>query len=301
MSVIALTGGTGFVGARLIDQALAAGHRVRALTRRPQAGREKLTWVEGALDDHAALAALLEGSDAVVHVAGVVNASDRAGFAAGNIAGTEAMLTAARDAGIARFVHVSSLAAREPALSDYGWSKAEAEARVVASDRDWTVVRPPAVYGPGDMEMREMFRLASFGLALLPSAGRLSVIHVDDLAALLLVLAQSDPGRLILEADDGVSGGWTHRAFGLALGAAVGKRVLPIPLPRGLMTLVAHGDRLVRGARAKLTPDRVDYFCHPDWTIDAAKRPPSQLWQPRIATPDGLASTAAWYRERGLL
>jgi nucleoside-diphosphate-sugar epimerase len=301
VSVIAMTGGTGFVGARLIEQALAAGHQVRALTRRPQLGRAGLHWVDGTLDDAAGLARLVEGADAVIHVAGVVNAPDRAGFAAGNIAGTEAMLAAATTAGIKRFVHVSSLAAREPDLSTYGWSKAEAEARVVASDRDWTVVRPPAVYGPGDMEMREMFRLATFGLALLPSAGRLSVIHVDDLAALLLVLAGNEAGRLILEADDGVAGGWTHRAFGLALGAAVGRRVLPIPLPRALMSLVAHGDRLVRGEKAKLTPDRVDYFCHPDWTIDPARRPPSQLWQPKIATPDGLTSTAVWYRANGLL
>jgi nucleoside-diphosphate-sugar epimerase len=301
VSVIAMTGGTGFVGARLIGQALAAGYQVRALTRRPQSAREGLAWVEGALDDRTALAKLVESADAVVHVAGVVNAPDRAGFAAGNIAGTEAMLAVASDAGIKRFVHVSSLAAREPALSDYGWSKAEAEARVVASDRDWTVVRPPAVYGPADMEMREMFRLATFGLALLPSPGRLSVIHVDDLAALLLVLAQSDAGRLILEADDGVAGGWTHKEFGRALGTAVGRPVLPIPLPRALMMLVAHGDRLVRGKKAKLTPDRVDYFCHPDWTADPDKRPPSQLWQPKIATPDGLAATAAWYRENGLL
>jgi nucleoside-diphosphate-sugar epimerase len=301
VSVIAMTGGTGFVGARLIDQALAAGHEVRALTRRAQPRREGLTWVDGALDDPASLARLVAGADAIVHVAGVVNAPDRAGFAAGNIAGTEAMLAAAGDVGIKRFVHVSSLAAREPALSAYGWSKAEAEARVVASDRDWTVVRPPAVYGPADMEMREMFRLATFGLALLPNPGRLSVIHVDDLAALLLVLTQGDAGRLILEADDGVAGGWTHKAFGRALGVAVGKRVLPIPLPRGLMMLAARGDALVRGRKAKLTPDRVDYFCYPDWTVDPDKRPPSQLWQPKIATPDGLAATAAWYREKGLL
>ncbi|MDH7971345.1 NAD(P)H-binding protein [Sphingomonas sp. AR_OL41] len=301
MSVIAMTGGTGFVGARLIQQALDAGHELRALTRRPQAARPGLHWIEGALDDSASLAVLVEGADAVIHVAGVVNAPDRAGFAAGNIAGTEAMLAATEAAGIRRFVHVSSLAAREPDLSTYGWSKAEAEARVVASSLDWTVVRPPAVYGPSDMEMREMFRIAQWGLALLPSAGRLSVIHVDDLAALLLVLAESEPGRLVLEADDGVAGGWTHRAFGTALGAAVGKRVLPIPLPRALLTLIAHGDRLVRGTKAKLTPDRVDYFCHPDWTVDPTKRPPTQLWQPKIATPDGLAATAKWYRENGLL
>ena len=301
MSVLAITGGTGFVGTRVIDRALAAGHQVRALTRRARAERANLRWVEGALDDAAALTLLATGADAVIHIAGLVNAPDRAGFVAGNVTGTEAMLAAATSAGVMRFVHVSSLAAREPALSDYGWSKAEAEACVAASDRDWTTLRPPAVYGPGDMEMRELFRLATFGMALLPSAGRLSVIHVDDLAALLLVLAQSEAGRHVFEADDGVAGGWTHKAFGQALGAAVGKHVLPIPLPRNLLSLVAYGDQLVRGKKAKLTPDRVDYFCHPDWTVDPNKRPPSQLWQPKIATPDGLAATAAWYRANGLL
>eukprot|EP01035_Chromulina_nebulosa_P009029 gene9028-12205_t len=126
-----MTGGTGFVGARLIQQALDAGHELRALTRRPQAARPGLHWIEGALDDSASLAVLVEGADAVIHVAGVVNAPDRAGFAAGNIAGTEAMLAATEAAGIRRFVHVSSLAAREPDLSTYGWSKAEAEARAL--------------------------------------------------------------------------------------------------------------------------------------------------------------------------
>ncbi len=296
-----MTGGTGFVGARLIEQALTTGHQVRALTRRPQGARAGLTWVDGALDDAEALALLVTGADAVVHVAGVVNAPDRAGFASGNIAGTRAMLAATSAAGIRRFVHVSSLAAREPDLSVYGWSKAEAEALVLTSDCDWTVVRPPAVYGPGDLEMREMFRLASYGLTLLPSPGRLSVIHVDDLAALLLALALGETGRLVLEADDGVKGGWTHREFGRALGVAVGKRVIAIPLPRPVMSLVAHGDRLIRGKKAKLTPDRVDYFCHPDWVVDPDKRPPTQLWQPRIATADGLAATVSWYRAHGLL
>ena len=82
---LALTGATGFVGARLLDLALAEGHEVRALTRRPQPPRDGVTWVEGALDDPAALAALVEGADAVIHVAGVINAPDAAGFEAGNV------------------------------------------------------------------------------------------------------------------------------------------------------------------------------------------------------------------------
>lgn len=301
MSAIAITGGTGFVGTRLIALALAAGHRVRALTRREQAERESIAWIAGDLSDTGALAQLCEGADAVIHVAGVVNAPDRAGFARGNIEGTRNMLGAAEAAGVRRFVHVSSLAAREPGLSAYGWSKAEAERLVEEALLDTAVVRPPAIYGPGDMEMLELFKLAAKGLALTPRGGRVSLIEVGDLGRLLLALAVTDGCNHILDADDGVAGGWTHKAFAQAIGTAVGKRVAAFAVPRPLLMAGAHLDRLVRGKNAKLTPDRVAYFCHEDWVVDAERRPPANLWQPEVETPAGLAATAAWYREQGLL
>ena len=301
MSLLAITGGTGFVGRTLIEMAVREGHEVRALTRRPQPDMARVTWVSGALDTPIALTSLIRGADAVIHVAGVVNASNRAGFAEGNIAGTEAVVDAAKGTGVRRFIHVSSLTAREPGISDYGWSKAGAEQVVQASNLDWTIVRPTAIYGPGDMEMRDMFRIAKFGLALLPPPGKMSVIDVTDLARLLLALATNDPGRLILEADDGAEGGWTHVAFARAIGAAVGRRVLPLALPKAILSLAAKGDRLFRGSKAKLTADRVGYLSHPDWTVDPAKRPDSTLWQAEVATPQGLAATASWYRANGLL
>ena len=301
MSILAVTGGTGFVGGTLINLARAAGHQVRALTRRPQPEHAGVTWVAGALDDHAALAELVTGADAVIHVAGVVNAPDRAGFVAGNINGTDAIVDAAEAAGVRRFVHVSSLAAREPQLSVYGWSKAEAERVVTESGLDWAMVRPPAIYGPGDMEMRELFRLAKLGLAFTPPAGRLSVIEVSDLGRLLLALTQAETNQRLIEADDGRINGWSHADFARAVGGALGKSVRPIALPRPLLSLAARGDRLVRGKRAKLTADRVAYFCHPDWVVDADKRPDAALWQPQVPTAEGLAATAAWYRAHSLL
>jgi nucleoside-diphosphate-sugar epimerase len=301
VSILAITGGTGFVRTRLIALATEAGHHVRALTRREQAERNNIVWVRGDLEATAALAELGAGADAVIHVAGVVNAPDRDGFAHGNIQGTRNMLGAAAGAGVPRFVHVSSLAAREPELSAYGWSKAEGDKLVQASELDWTIVRPPAIYGPRDMEMLELFKLARRGLALLPPGGRLSVIEVGDLARLLLALAVSDDCKAILDADDGIEGGWSHADFGRAIGTAVGKRVAALALPRPLLMAGAHLDRLVRGKGAKLTPDRVAYFCHQDWVIDAARRPPADLWQPQVPTPEGLAATAAWYRQQGLL
>src|SRR5262245_4588377 len=114
---LAVTGGTGFVGSHLIDAALAAGHEVKALTRRAQEPRERVQWISGSLDDRDALKTLVEDADAVIHVAGVITAPDEASFEQGNVTGTLAMLAAATAGGVRRFVHVSSLAAREPKLS----------------------------------------------------------------------------------------------------------------------------------------------------------------------------------------
>ena len=71
----------------------------------------------------------------------------------------------------------------------YGASKARAEALVEQSALDWSIVRPPAVYGPGDRETLELFKMARLGLMLMPPDGRLSLIHAKDLARLLLALA----------------------------------------------------------------------------------------------------------------
>ena len=300
--IIAVTGGTGFVGHRLIDLAVERGHHVHALTRRPQQHRDGITWIEGDLGSREALEQLVTGTDAVIHVAGVINSPDPAGFEAGNVKGTLTMLAAATAAGTRRFVHLSSLAAREPGLSQYGASKSRSEEMVEGSGLDWVIVRPPAVYGPGDKETLELFKMAKAGVILLPPKGRISVIHVDDLARLLLVLAESrSPKKEILEPDDGRAGGWSHREFASALGRAMGRRAVSLATPRPILRLGAAVDRLFRGDKAKLTPDRAAYFSHPDWVVSPSNSPPTSVWKAQIATEAGLAQTAAWYREKGWL
>jgi nucleoside-diphosphate-sugar epimerase len=299
---LAITGATGFVGGRLLDRALDAGHEVRALTRRPQPDRAGVRWVEGALDRAESLDRLAEGADCVIHVAGVINARDAAGFEAGNVNGTAAVIAAAEQAGVRRVVHVSSLAAREPKLSIYGATKAGSEALIAASSIPSAIVRPPAVYGPGDRETLELFKMAKRGIVLLPPEGRLSLIHVDDLARLLLALADPDaPKGLLVEPDDGRHRGWSHAEFGQALGRALGRRVVTFSTPRPILNFCAGIDRLVRRDKAKLTADRVAYFCHPDWMVDPGKGAPEVLWKPEIETEQGLKDTAAWYREQGWL
>lgn len=299
----ALTGATGFVGKATLERLLEAGWNVRALARRDQPKRAGVTWVEGALNRPDSLTILCEGADAVLHIAGVVNAPDAAGFEAGNVTGTANMLAAAKAAGITRFVHVSSLSAREPQLSDYGASKAKAEKLVATSLLDWTIIRPPGVYGPADTEVFEMFRMAHKGFCLLPPAGLSSWIHVDDLARLLVALLppHEDATARIFEADDGEPGGWTHEGFARAIGWALGKRITTINAPRPLLKLAAWGDRLVRGRKAKLTPDRASYMSHPDWVIDRKAAPPAALWVPQIETREGLKNTARWYKANGWL
>nr|WP_221364368.1 NAD(P)H-binding protein [Sphingomonas jinjuensis] len=297
---MAITGATGFVGSRLLDRAVSSGHAVRALARRAQPARPGVSWVNGALGDDAALARLVEGADAVIHVAGVVNVPTRDDFARGNIDGTRAILAAATSASVPRFVHVSSLAAREPQLSSYGWSKHEAEALVQASSLDWSIVRPPGIYGPGDHDQLDLFRIARRGFLPMPPAGRLSVIHVDDLAALLLALAGETGDHSVYEVE-GPDSPLSYPDWARAIGAAVGGRARPIAMPPRLLALAARADRLLRGDKARLTADRVAYFLHPDWAADPACGVPPAIWTPAIPLADGLAATARWYRAAGLL
>lgn len=303
--LIAVTGGTGFVGQRLLDL---AGDDVtlRALTRRKQPSRPGVEWIEGALDQPDSLEALAKGADAVIHIAGVINARDAAGFEAGNVAGTAAMIAAAKAVGVKRFIHVSSLAAREPQLSAYGASKRRSEETLGdAIGLDWTIIRPPAVYGPGDRETLQLFRMAKQGLMLLPPGGRLSLVHADDLSGLLLRLALStDAAGDVLEVDDGRPGGWSHDDFARAVGEAVGGRVRTIALPAPLLTFGAAVDTSLSrltGRQPKLSFDRARYFCHPDWVVSSHAQPAPELWRPSIDTHHGLRHTADWYRDKGWL
>lgn len=301
--LVALTGATGFVGQAVLLAAARVNLDVCALTRRKQRLRGGVDWVNGDLADTDALKRLMAGASAVIHIAGVVNAPDAAGFDAGNLQGTLRVIEAAHAMGVSRIVHVSSLAAREPDLSMYGASKLRGEKLVRASGLDWTVVRPPAVYGPRDTELLEMFRLARRGIVPLPPDGRLSIIHVADLAELLLALLPSgeEVTHQTFEPDDGEPGGWTHVQLAQAIGAALGRRIRPLPLSPRVVGWAARADRLLRGKKAKLTPDRARYICHPDWTVGEGLMPPPALWRPRIDTREGLHATAAWYREHGWL
>ncbi len=298
---LAITGATGFVGSAVLDEALAAGATVCALTRRDQAARDGVEWVSGTLEDAPALEALCDGADAVIHIAGLTNTPDVREFETANVTGTANVMAAMKRAKVKRLVFVSSLSARKPELSAYGASKAAAEELVQASRLDWTVVRPPAVYGPRDDDMLELFKTAKWGVVPLPPGGATSIIYVSDLARLLIALA-GQSCKKILEPDDGREGGWAHKEMAQAIGKSLGKSSVFAPhLPASVLSAAAGALKLIQGDKAKLTADRVGYMCHPNWVARYDRRPAEALWKAQVSGEEGFAKTAAWYIQEGWL
>ena len=213
------------------------------------------------------------------------------------------MLAAATAGGVRRFVHVSSLAAREPKLSLYGGSKARAEELVHSSGLDWAIVRPPAVYGPGDKETLELFRMAKLGLMLMPPKGRVSVIHADDLARLLLALA--GPAAPVEHPDRGRRRQARRldpprvRPRARRRRSAPGRR--SSPRPASCSASPPAPTNCCAAQKAKLTVDRAAYFSHRNWVSSPSAPARRSLWQPQDRHCSRASRTTAdWYREQRL-
>ncbi len=312
--LLALTGATGFVGSHVLRTALEAGWRVRALARDPSRlpALPGLEAVPGHLEDEAALSRLMEDASAAIHLAGLVAAARREDFHRINAEGARAAARAARRQGVPRFVHVSSLAAREPHLSPYAASKRASEEMVAAIFADMpgtghVTVRPPAVYGPGDRATLGLVDQLSRRRALLPGSAdmRLSLIHVSDLAAALLHLAENgDAEGEILEMDDGRPGGYTWPELAEEASRALGRKVRLALLPRPLVRLAAAGadaaSRLT-GRAFMLSAAKVRELYHPDWVARPPRMQERTQWRPRIGFAEGFRATLQWYCEQGWL
>ncbi len=313
--LVALTGATGFLGRHLTGRLLTDGWRVRALARDPRGlnGAEGVDVVEGDLADRAALERLVADADAVVHCAGLTRGGRPADFHAVNAVGTARLVAAAGAAHPRpRLLLISSLAAREPAVSPYAASKRAAEDALFQLGRDleWAVLRPAAVYGPGDPASLPLFKLFKRGFLFVPCVGhgmdgRVSLIYVADLAgAVASMLAASPFGHGIFELADSQAGGYSWRAIAENGGRALGTRVRRVPVPFRLMSFLAGANlvfRRVLGESPLLTPGKVREIFHPDWGV--AEDPLGALvdWRPEVAIGDGFSWTARWYRQQNML
>jgi nucleoside-diphosphate-sugar epimerase len=307
-SVVAVTGATGFLGRRLVKILAQQGWTVRILARRDIAdpawdGLEPQL-VIGDLANANALAALCEGAEAVVHVAGLIKARDRAAFDRANVEGSRRVATAAKAAG-ARLILVSSLAAREPELSDYAASKRGGEdaAREIFGG-DLTIVRPPAIYGPGDIETLRLFKMASEAafLPVLDPKARMAWIHADDAAARIADLVKMPrPGLLSLSDDRPEGYGWVELMQ--AASKAVGASPRLIRIPSGAIKALAALSKwasFVTGKNTILTPGKARELLHADWGL-SSNDPIPDFPPLRYPLEAGFAQSVRWYRSEGWL
>lgn len=280
---IALTGATGFVGQSLVGRLAAAGVPVRALAR-PLPGRALrdvagLTWVAGDLDRPEALEILFDGVECVIHCAGATKATRPADFHRVNAIGTASVVAAARSAGVGHVIALSSLAATRPEVSAYAASKAAGEAlsRRESGSMPVSLVRAPAVIGPGDPATAPLFSLLARGL--LPVIGgnarmaRFSVIDVADLAALIVDLARAGPpaGPGPTLAPCGHRDlGWSDMAASAArvTGRSVRQIVVP-PALAGLLGRSADAVARISGRAQVFSSGKVREMSAGDWLGDA--------------------------------
>ncbi|MEJ2583247.1 MAG: NAD(P)-dependent oxidoreductase [Acidobacteriota bacterium] len=305
---VAITGGTGFVGSHLVDVLCAAGIEPRVLVRDPEAPRwiadAPVRWVVGSLSDPRALKELVDNAGTVFHLAGVLRAGREREFDVGNRLGTASVLSAMQErARSSRLVDVSSLAAVGPSrspegvgpeaapapISWYGRSKlaAEDEVRKWEGDGGWSILRPPAIYGPRDTDVFEFFRMASVGLVGLPAGERwLTVAWVGDVVRSILAAASGiggevfhlgDPEPLELEG----------LIESLCEVGGVNARVLRVPpaLVSGVGVIGDKSRELLARHWTARTDDSLEHLGVTDLT----------RWR------DGAGLTWTWYRDQGWL
>jgi len=304
--LVALTGGTGFLGRRLVAALERSGLRVRALARRPNAAWDgaRPETVIGHLGDEAALADLTRNADVVIHCAGAIKALRRSDFFAANVDGSAAI---ARASNADRVIMVSSLAARGPEVSDYAASKRAGEdaARAVLGER-LMILRPPAIYGPGDRETLSLFRAAAASPVLPMPAdpeARLALAHVDDVVDAIVNHATGawSAGAYAFGGERPAGYGW--REIFETAAASVGRNPRLVPVPdwvlRGAASMSGVASQILRQP-AIFTPGKANEILRGGWSVDETEEAPGPR-SPRLPLTEGFRRTVAWYRAAGWL
>ena len=338
MSRILVTGANGFIGTALVQRLAARGDAVTCLVRQTSKNTEPLVALGarlfyGSLTDRAALAAALEGQEVVYHVAGCMRVLRRQHLFEVNEQGTRYLAEcAAATASPPVFVFVSSLAAAGSAhgdrprvesdpprpVSNYGHSKLAGERALVdvAGTLPATIIRPPIVLGEGDAMGLVLFRSVSrFRVHLIPSYRRrkYSVVHVADLVELLLLAAEQgerlSPSQEEHHCGQGIYFAAaechpTYAELGRMIAAALGRWMLPAPVPQPAIWSLAAGVELVgriRGRAGYLNLDKAREIAAGSWLCSKEKAHSQLGFAPAAPLDERLRQAAAWYRAAGWL
>jgi len=265
-----------------------------------------------------ALEAAFRGVDVVVHLAGVTSAVRPQTYTDVNVEGARAVATAARQTG-ARLIHISSVAAAGPApagaprheedppdpITAYGRSKLAGEGVVAStSGLRWTILRPAVVYGPGDRALLPVFRLAERGV--LPLVGRpcaaYTFVHVSDVVrAIEAAIDRRRDGEIFFVGHPLPA---TAGELLEHIRRVVGRRALVIRVPQPVFRAASVLGEMAGRIAARTVPLNRSRFA--ELSADGFVCRVDQLQErlgvaAAIGLADGLAETAAWYRDAGWL
>jgi dihydroflavonol-4-reductase len=324
---VALTGATGYTGGHLLEALLGRGDRVAALARRgaasPLLRAAGVEVVEGDLSDGVALGRLVQGADAVLHVAAVYRTAGHPDsyYRDVNVGGTERLLEAAASAGVKRFVHTSTVGVHghvgSPPADEtapfapgdiYQETKAEAERLALSFGErrgvPVAVVRPGAIYGPGETRLLKLFRAIARGRYAIVGDGRpfYHPVYIDDLVSgFLLALERPEAvgQSFIIAGSRYVS----QRDLADVIARHTGGRVLPFHVPAAPLQwagALCEAVCVPLGVEPPLHRRRIDFWTKSRaFSIDKARRVLG--YDPKVDLETGIARTAAWYRQAGWL
>jgi dihydroflavonol-4-reductase len=323
---VALTGATGYTGGRLLAALLRDGHEVVALARRGSrlpAAPAPPVWVEGDLQDQAALDRLAAGAEAVVHVAAVYRTAGHPDsyYREINVGGTERLLEAAARAGVRRFVHTSTVGvhghvAHPPADEDaplspgdiYQQTKAEAETLALEFGRrrglPVAVIRPGAIYGPGETRLLKLFRAIARRRYAVVGSGRAYYhpVYIDDLVQgyRLALSRPAAAGQAFIVAGPRYV---TQTELAAVIARHTGGRVWPFRIPAAPLRwagALCEAVCVPLGLEPPLHRRRVEFWTKSRaFSIEKARR--LLGYQPQVDLEEGVARTVAAYREAGWL
>jgi len=324
---VALTGASGYTGGRLLERLLGRGDEVRALVRE---GSDIKTGISGKVDVVRGILGraedarrLVEGCDAVLHVAAVYRTAGHPDsyYRQINVEGTRALLEAAKASRIRRFVHTSTVGVHgdvksPPAGEDapiapsdiYQETKAEADALARRFGEEHglevAIVRPGAIYGPGETRLLKVFKAIARGRYAVVGSGRphYHLVFIDDLVeGFLLALDRPEAAgqTFIIAGPDSISQNDLAREVARATGGSVWPFHLPAwPIQR-LGDLV-EALSVPLGIEPPLHRRRVDFWTkNRSFSIEKARR--LLGYAPKIDSVEGIRRTALWYRENGWL
>ena len=298
---IAVTGATGFIGKALCSRLIANGFIVSALVRNENRAADLVEMgvalIPGSLDDPASLLTLAKNCGTVIHCAGAVRGASQQAFDHTNVTGLSHLLTAIlAQAQPPALLVLSSLAAREPQLSWYAMSKHRAEQLLHDSppELNWTILRPTAVYGPGDKEMLPVFEWMSRGIAPVPgeTRARVSLIHVNDVvSAIVACLNVSGITAQTYTLADSQPEGYTWHELADTAAEVWQRKVRLLSLPSWVLNTVARVNFLfstVMGYAPMLTPQKLNELRHLNWGTDTGKFCDATGWKPTVSLHQGL-------------